>query len=55
MASSLYNNVIEIEQALNSDVVVAGKIDNFKNAFEGSNVRGLGEAFYSGLYSYAGW
>ncbi|XP_072036915.1 Y+L amino acid transporter 2-like [Amphiura filiformis] len=32
-----------------------GNVDNFKNAFEGSNIRGLGEAFYSGLYAYAGW
>ena len=55
VTSSLYDIVIEIEQALKSDVVIAGNIDNFKNAFEGSNVRGLGEAFYSGLYSYAGW
>ncbi|XP_072036511.1 Y+L amino acid transporter 2-like [Amphiura filiformis] len=32
-----------------------GNVDNFQNAFEGTNYRGLGVAFYSGLYSYAGW
>ena len=36
-------------------ILISGNVDNFKNAFEGSNFRGLGTAFYSGLYSYAGW
>ncbi|XP_033632716.1 large neutral amino acids transporter small subunit 2-like isoform X2 [Asterias rubens] len=32
-----------------------GQTQNFENAFEGSTFSGLGDALYSGLFSYAGW
>ncbi|KAJ8025488.1 Y+L amino acid transporter 2 [Holothuria leucospilota] len=32
-----------------------GNTENFQKPFEGSDARGLGVAFYSGLYAYAGW
>ncbi|XP_071948823.1 Y+L amino acid transporter 2-like [Antedon mediterranea] len=32
-----------------------GNTQNFENAFEGTNLIGLGGALYSGLFSYAGW
>ncbi|XP_072177368.1 Y+L amino acid transporter 2-like [Diadema setosum] len=32
-----------------------GNTQNFENAFEGTDLSGLGVAFYSGLFSYAGW
>ncbi|XP_038070506.1 large neutral amino acids transporter small subunit 1-like [Patiria miniata] len=32
-----------------------GETQNFENAFEGSTFSGLGNALYSGLFSYAGW
>ncbi|XP_022086686.1 large neutral amino acids transporter small subunit 2-like isoform X2 [Acanthaster planci] len=35
--------------------LIQGETRNFENAFEGSTFSGLGNALFSGLFSYAGW
>ncbi len=52
-------NHLRMNTALSSIVLLCflGKVQNFQNAFEDSNVSagGIAMAFYSGQFSYSGW